>query len=71
MNTKLKLEKIYKRYGSKTVLDALDLEVEEGEFMVVLGPSGMGKSTLLRVIVGIEDLTAGRVIVDGTDVSDL
>ncbi len=71
MKTKLKLEKIYKRYGNKTVLKALDLEVEDGEFMVVLGPSGMGKSTLLRVIVGIEDLTAGRVIVDGKDVSNL
>ena len=71
MTTKLKLEKIYKRYGSKLVLNGLDLDVEDGEFMVVLGPSGMGKSTLLRVIVGIEDMTAGRVIVDGKDVSKL
>ena len=71
MTTKLKLQKIYKRYGSKLVLNGLDLDVEDGEFMVVLGPSGMGKSTLLRVVVGIEDLTAGRVIVDGKDVSKL
>ena len=71
MTTKLKLQKIYKRYGSKLVLNGLDLDVEDGEFMVVLGPSGMGKSTLLRVIVGIEDLTAGKVIVDGKDVSSL
>jgi trehalose transport system ATP-binding protein len=71
MTTKLKLQKIYKRYGSKLVLNGLDLDVEDGEFMVVLGPSGMGKSTLLRVIVGIEDLTAGKVIVDGKDVSKL
>jgi|GEM_PF-511760 ABC-type sugar transport system ATPase subunit len=71
MTTKLKLQKIYKRYGSKLVLNGLDLDVEDGEFMVVLGPSGMGKSTLLRVIVGIESLTAGKVIVDGRDVSNL
>jgi trehalose transport system ATP-binding protein len=71
MTTKLKLQKIYKRYGSKLVLNGLDLDVEDGEFMVVLGPSGMGKSTLLRVIVGIESLTAGKVIVDGRNVSNL
>ena len=71
MSTKLKLEQIYKLYGKKVVLNGLELEVEEGEFLVVLGPSGMGKSTLLRVIVGIEDLSYGKIILDGKDISAL
>ncbi len=71
MTVKLKLEKIYKAYGNKPVLTNLDLEVEDGEFMVVLGPSGMGKSTLLRVMVGIEELNGGRIILDGKDISNL
>jgi ABC-type sugar transport system ATPase subunit len=71
MSTKLKLEQIYKLYGKKVVLNGLELEVEEGEFLVVLGPSGMGKSTLLRVIVGIEDLSYGKIILDGKDISGL
>lgn len=68
---KLKYEKVYKLYGSKRVLNNLNLEVNEGEFIVILGPSGMGKSTLLRTTVGIEDLTAGRIILDGRDISKL
>jgi len=71
MTVKLKLEKIYKAYGKKLVLNNLDLEVKDGEFMVVLGPSGMGKSTLLRVMVGIEDLDGGRITLDGQDISNL
>ncbi len=68
---KLKYENVYKLYGSKRVLNNLNLEVNEGEFIVILGPSGMGKSTLLRTTVGIEDLTAGKIILDGKDISKL
>ena len=71
MTVKLKLEKIFKAYGKKVVLNNLDLEVEDGEFMVVLGPSGMGKSTLLRCMVGIEDLDGGKIILDGKDITNL
>lgn len=70
-NIKLKLDHIYKFYGKKQVIQGLDLEVDDGEFMVVLGPSGMGKSTLLRVIVGIEELSGGRILLDGRDISGL
>lgn len=68
---KMKFENVYKLYGNKRVLNNLNLEVYDGEFLVVLGPSGMGKSTLLRTTVGIEDLTAGKIILDGKDISKL
>ena len=52
-----------------TPLDHADLEVRTGEFLVLMGPSGSGKSTLLNLIAGIDKPTAGRVIVDGQDIS--
>ncbi|MEM7441782.1 MAG: ABC transporter ATP-binding protein [Pseudomonadota bacterium] len=51
------------------VLDRLSLTVEEGEFFVIVGPSGIGKTTLLRCIAGLERLDAGRVIIGGQDVT--
>ncbi len=69
MNVKMRYENVYKLYGNKRVLNKLDLEVYDGEFLVILGPSGMGKSTLLRTTVGIEDLTAGKIFLDGQDIS--
>ncbi len=53
------------------VIDRLDLVVEEGEFFVVVGPSGIGKTTLLRLVAGLEAVDAGRVIVGGKDISKL
>ncbi len=51
------------------ILDALDLTVESGEFFVVVGPSGISKTTLLRIIAGLEVPDAGRVILDGKDIT--
>jgi ABC-type sugar transport system ATPase subunit len=53
------------------VIDRLDLTVEEGEFFVIVGPSGIGKTTLLRLIAGLEAQDAGQVMVGDRDVSDL
>ncbi|MBZ9893476.1 MULTISPECIES: ABC transporter ATP-binding protein [unclassified Mesorhizobium] len=65
----LKIENVKKAFGPVEVLKGIDLEVTDGEFVVFVGPSGCGKSTLLRVIAGLEDLTSGRVVIDGADVS--
>ena len=69
MNVKMKYENVYKFYGMTRVLDKFNLEIYDGEFLVVLGPSGTGKTTLLRVTVGIEELTQGKITIDGVDVS--
>jgi putative ABC transport system ATP-binding protein len=53
-----------------TPLDGADLRVEAGEFLVLMGPSGSGKSTLLNLIAGIDRPTAGRVTIDGADITD-
>jgi multiple sugar transport system ATP-binding protein len=52
-------------------VNALDLEIRDGEFMVLVGPSGCGKSTLLRMIAGLEEITAGEMSIGGRDVTDL
>lgn len=67
------LRGIVKRYkgDSRPLFDGLDLEVRDGEFLVLVGPSGCGKTTLLRVIAGLEDIDAGSVVIDGVDVGGL
>jgi multiple sugar transport system ATP-binding protein len=51
-------------------VDRLDLEVADGEFLVLVGPSGSGKSTALRMLAGLEDVDEGEIRIDGEDVSD-
>ena len=63
------LDKVTKRFGSVEVIPPLDLTIEDGEFTVFVGPSGCGKSTLLRLIAGLEDLSSGKIEIDGADVS--
>lgn len=58
-------------YGATQVLRGVDLSVARGEFLTLLGPSGSGKTTLLRIIGGLASPTAGAVIIDGRDVTDL
>ncbi|RPF45211.1 thiamine transport system ATP-binding protein [Streptomyces sp. Ag109_G2-6] len=65
--TLLRLEGVTVRFGERTVLDAVDLEVAEHETVCVLGPSGSGKSTLLRVVAGLQRPSAGRVLLGGAD----
>jgi iron(III) transport system ATP-binding protein len=65
----LELNGIVKRFGSTTAVDGLDLEIHEGEFVVLLGPSGCGKTTTLRMIAGFETPSAGEIRVDGRAVS--
>jgi len=64
--------KIYQRDSQQiTVLDRLNLEVPQGEFMALMGPSGSGKTTLLNLIAGIDRATSGAVRVAGTDLTPL
>ena len=65
----LALAGVSKDYGSVQALRDLHLEAGEGELLVVLGPSGCGKSTLLRVAAGLEQPSAGHVLIGGTDVT--
>ena len=65
--TTLSLEKITKSYAQTPVLLDVNIDVNSGEFLVLLGPSGCGKSTLLHVIGGLAQATSGRVLLDGND----
>jgi len=65
---KIVLEGVEKTFGSVKVISNVDLTVEDGSFVVFVGPSGCGKSTLLRLIAGLEDVTGGKIFIDGVDV---
>ena len=67
----LTLRGVSKSFGATEVVKALDVEVAEGEFLVVLGPSGCGKSTVLRMIAGLEPVTAGEIFIAGRRVDPL
>jgi multiple sugar transport system ATP-binding protein len=65
------LRGIRKSYGKVDVIKGVDLEVADGEFIVFVGPSGCGKSTTLRMIAGLESITAGELLIDGQRANDL
>ena len=65
----LKIENLSKNFGSTEVLRKINLEIDEGNFLVLLGPSGCGKSTLLNIIAGLETINEGNVFIDDYNVS--
>jgi multiple sugar transport system ATP-binding protein len=65
------LEGVSKAFGSHVVIPNADLEIEDGSFVVFVGPSGCGKTTLLRMIAGLEDVSGGRILIDGSNVVDV
>jgi multiple sugar transport system ATP-binding protein len=67
----LRIENLTKNYGNVKALDNFSLEVNSGEFMVLLGPSGCGKTTVVRCIAGLVDPTAGRILIGGQLVNQL
>ena len=67
----ISLRAVHKHYGGVEVLRGIDLEVRQGEFVVLVGPSGCGKSTLLRLVAGLDDLSSGEILIDGGRVDDL
>ena len=65
------LRDIHKQYADTEVIKGIDLDVGDREFVVFVGPSGCGKSTLLRMIAGLEEITSGKLLIDGKVVNDV
>ena len=67
----LTLRGVRKTFHGQTILQGIDLEVADGEFVVLVGPSGCGKSTLLRCVAGLEEIDGGELLIDGRVVNDV
>jgi putrescine transport system ATP-binding protein len=65
----VRFERVAKRFGALTAVDALTLDIVPGEFFALLGPSGCGKTTLLRMLAGFETPSEGRILLDGADIN--
>jgi len=65
------IRNLRKSYGAEEVIHGLDIDIADGEFVVLVGPSGCGKSTLLRMIAGLEGITGGDIAIDGRVVNNL
>ena len=65
----LELKNIVKKYGNNVILDDISLQIKKGEIVSILGPSGSGKTTLLNLILGITDISSGKIIYDGEDIT--
>ena len=66
----IQLQAIEKWFDDLQVIKGIDLDIQEGEFIVLVGPSGCGKSTLLRILAGLEDATFGSILIDDENVTD-
>ena len=67
----VELKNIIKKYDTKTIIDNISLSVKDKEFLVLVGSSGCGKSTILRMIAGLEDITSGEIYIDGKCVNNV
>ncbi|MGH8668113.1 MAG: ABC transporter ATP-binding protein [Burkholderiales bacterium] len=67
----LRLTAVTKRFGARTVLNAVSLEVAAGEYVAVIGDSGIGKSTLLNVMAGLEPVDSGSIVFENTELTQL
>ena len=70
----IELKDVVKEYGSEgsvkmRAVDGIDFEIEQGEFVVIVGPSGAGKTTILNMLGGMDTITSGQIIVDGVDIA--
>jgi multiple sugar transport system ATP-binding protein len=68
---RVSLQEIHKSFGQVDVVKGLNLEIADGEFLVLLGPSGCGKTTALRMVAGLETLTAGKIFIGERDVTSV
>lgn len=68
----ISLNNLVKRYDDGyPAINDVSIDIEDGEFIILVGPSGCGKSTLLRMVVGLEDITSGELLIDGKKVNDV
>src|SRR5580658_9104188 len=67
----LEISEVSKNFGAVSAVDRVSLSVEHGELFALLGPSGCGKTTLLRLIAGFEAPDGGRIVIDGSDVTEM
>jgi multiple sugar transport system ATP-binding protein len=67
----VEFRKLVKRYGELEVVHAIDLNIQDGEFIVLVGPSGCGKSTTLRMLAGLEDISDGEILIEGRVVNEI
>ncbi|MDP5346763.1 MAG: ATP-binding cassette domain-containing protein, partial [Paracoccaceae bacterium] len=66
----LTLDNVRKSFGATDVIHGVDIDVQDGEFIVIVGPSGCGKSTLLRMVAGLEGITSGEIRIDEKRVNE-
>src|SRR3954469_6845199 len=64
------LKDVQKSFGPVHIIKGADLEIADGSFVVFVGPSGCGKTTLLRLIAGLEDVSGGKILIDGKNAVD-
>ncbi len=69
--SKVTLKNVVKKYDTKTIINNVSLDIKDKEFLVLVGSSGCGKSTILRMIAGLEDITAGEVFIDNKCVNNI
>src|ERR1700759_2580831 len=65
------LHDVRKSFGPVDIIKGADLDIDDGSFVVFVGPSACGKTTLLRLIAGLEDVTGGEILIDGKNVVDV
>ena len=71
MTSILKIKNVNKDFGKITVLNDININIESGDFLVLVGPSGCGKSTLLNCIAGLEKINSGDIFIDNKNMSDV
>src|SRR6185295_13342628 len=67
----LELRDVKKSYGNNAVVHGVSMNIDKGEFVVIVGPSGCGKSTLLRMVAGLEEISGGEIAIAGRVVNNL
>ena len=71
MSSILNIKNVNKNFGKISVLNDININIDKGDFLVLVGPSGCGKSTLLNCIAGLEKINSGNILIDNRNMSDI